>query len=200
MYCARTVTTWFPEPNNGLRNFIIGTLFFKLYSLMYLSSLVMKHIFTYSDVSISRICAIGVVTTLESSMRGHFTVIKWQYGVRCRKLKWPLFFLGRQSSSYCQFTAVCGHDSKLFRTSSWTNASRKCLVPTRWYHGSHSLSFDDNFEGNVPGWLISIRGDIPCVAHLPDLTPCDFFYGDTSRQRFLNITYVYICVRVSGFL
>ncbi|PNF36602.1 hypothetical protein B7P43_G13844, partial [Cryptotermes secundus] len=36
------------------------------------------------------------------------------------------------------------------------------------------------------GRLISLRGDIPWAAHSPDLTPCDF-YGNTSRQRFLNI-------------
>ncbi|PNF43879.1 hypothetical protein B7P43_G02806 [Cryptotermes secundus] len=44
-----------------------------------------------------------------------------------------------------------------------------------------------DLRAKFPGRLISLRGDIPWAAHSPDLTPCDFFYGDTSRQRFLNI-------------
>ncbi|PNF39387.1 hypothetical protein B7P43_G13223 [Cryptotermes secundus] len=42
-------------------------------------------------------------------------------------------------------------------------------------------------RAKFPGRLISLRGDILWAAHSPYLTPCGSFYGDTSRQRFLNI-------------
>jgi hypothetical protein len=35
--------------------------------------------------------------------------------------------------------------------------------------------------------FFSLLGDTGRPARSPDLNPCDFFYGDTSRPRFINI-------------
>jgi hypothetical protein len=34
----------------------------------------------------------------------------------------------------------------------------------------------------VPGRLLSLRGDIAWPPRSPDLSPCDFFFGDTTLQ------------------
>jgi hypothetical protein len=38
-----------------------------------------------------------------------------------------------------------------------------------------------------PGRVVSSHETVPWPPRLPDLSPCDFFCGDTSRPRFSNI-------------
>ncbi|PNF42004.1 hypothetical protein B7P43_G12994 [Cryptotermes secundus] len=39
-------------------------------------------------------------------------------------------------------------------------------------------------RAKFPGWLISLRGDIPWAAHSPDRTPCDFLWGYLKAEVF----------------
>jgi hypothetical protein len=47
------------------------------------------------------------------------------------------------------------------------------VVSTKWDHSPHFSSFTLDFERNVAGDLISLRGDIGWPARPPDLTIAD---------------------------
>ena len=49
------------------------------------------------------------------------------------------------------------------------------------YHRDVRACLDEN----LPNWWIGRRGSIEFLPHSPDLTPLDFFYGDTSKIRFI---------------
>ena len=49
------------------------------------------------------------------------------------------------------------------------------------YYGDVRAYLDEN----LPNRWIGRRGSIEFPPHSPDLTPLDFFYGDTSKIRFI---------------
>ena len=70
-------------------------------------------------------------------------------------------------------------------THSWAIWRWGVLFPARWSTSPlpswcESLSYE-----NLPNRWIGQRGNIEFPPRSPDLTPLDFFYGDTSKIRFI---------------